>query len=366
MSTQERQRTAAPEVEVRGTGEFLPATYVAEPEIVEEIARYRERPITIAELSLLREEVTIQELNRRRESSIKLTYPEDWVLYRARDGSMLGYLQDVGCQRIRPLWGISFDRIDLLKDLVREPVGDDLGNVQFLAAVRGKCEVTQEHADEIGARATAHGIFKDQWADAQDDPAELKRLEIDVRKSALANARGRLIRHMTGMGSVPVDELRAHGLDVRRCRGVQFREGARGGGQSNQDEAGEGQLNLLAGTATHEGKVKGYSSRDYRAVREAIGGAQLTKKRASDLITRLKNAKEPVPLEAFWQGVGIDPPSNGASGRSAGKRAPNEDAPADPGAQKCPGCNLTWKFISSDGHTPECKQPSWKPEGVEG
>jgi hypothetical protein len=51
-------------------------------------------------------EARIQVLDTLRKAAIRATSPEDWLLFKAKDGSITGYLQDCGCDRVRDLYGI--------------------------------------------------------------------------------------------------------------------------------------------------------------------------------------------------------------------------------------------------------------------
>ena len=45
-------------------------------------------------------------LTQLRTASLQLTNPQDWVLFRDKDGNVTAYLQDRGCDRVRPMWGV--------------------------------------------------------------------------------------------------------------------------------------------------------------------------------------------------------------------------------------------------------------------
>ncbi len=300
---------------------------------------------------------TLDVLQKHRElveASIKLTYPEDWVVYPTRDGAKLCYLQDVGCQRIRGLWGISFDRTDLMRDMIEERIeaGEDV-HFQYLARAGGKCSVTGEEGDELGSRLTSDGLFSKQWEEARLEPSERARLKANVRKAALANGQGRLVRKFTGMNSLPMQVLEQHGMDVARCRGIRFESGTKGG---SGEGASEPQLKRLAGVACMEGKVAGLAKSQYQAVLAAIGQAQLGKKKASDLIDRLSKSEAPVEAAKFWQGVGVaDPFAKPTAAPAATKAAEPPAADAwDPETQNCPACSRTPALLKSNGHAKDC------------
>lgn len=305
----------------------------ADKEVLENIVEEQGRAETVAQrtlagMTLADTEATITKVNVLIEASIKLTYPEDWLVNESPDGHQLCYLQDSGCQRIRKLWGISLDPIDQSRDVVEEKIDDADHNTQFLVSVNGRCEATGEELSDLGNRQS-DGIFAKAWRDSKDEPRERARLRAEVRKSALANARGRLIRGFTGMNQVPIQKLAECGLDVSRCRRTDRQTGTRGGAGNL---ATTPQLRKLAGVACHEGKVATYNAAMFDTVLRRLEGAQLPKEKCSKLIERLVKVDHPIDEDTFWKTVGVAGP---------GSRTPpgdREPAPAatEPSAEEPP------------------------------
>ena len=317
---------------------------------------------TLAGLVLDKTQDVIAKHRELVEASIKLTYPEDWVVYPSRDGHKLCYLQDVGCQRIRALWGISFDRTDLMRDMIEERIEDDDDvHFQYIARVGGTCSVTGESSDELGSRLTSDGLFKKAWVDARNEPSERARLRANVRKAALANGQGRLVRKFTGTNLMPIEVLAKYGMDTARCRGIKFESGTQGG---SGDGASEPQLKRLAGVACMEGKVAGFTKANFSTVMQLLSGAQLGKKKASDLIDRLSKSESPVEPAKFWAGVGIPDPvtPKAVAGPPAQKSEPAAEPPPqkdeapqwDPKTQPCPACGRAPFVLEKDGHAHAC------------
>ncbi len=238
-------------------------------------------------------------------ASIALTFPEDWVMFRAKDGAEVCFLEDVGCARVRPLWGISFDSVDYRRDFIEHELDD--GHLFIEATARATSALTGEEAVEIGSRSS-DGFFGSAWAASESKPVERERVKSNIRKAALANARGRIIRTLTGLGQVPVKELRARGLDTSRVRGVEFQEGTRGGSGSY---ASEPQIKAIVGEALRSQKVAGLQQLglDWDHLADRVRAASLTGGRggkASKLIERLKNAEVGgVTVEQFEQALGV-------------------------------------------------------------
>lgn len=222
------------------------------------------------------------------EASIRLTYPSDWVIFQAKDGARLGYLQDAGCQRVRSLWGIDFSKFDPRTCLESSETQD--GHFVVEAYVEGHCAITGETLQELGWRSSL-GLFEKAWLEAKENQQHvaLAKLRADVKKSAIANAQGRIVRRATGLSQVPEDRL-CHFLGVKpgQLRGFTFKEGTRGGGASSTSDASEAQINLIVNEAVRGKKVKGAT--DLATVRRFVDDAKLTKSSASDVIKTLKEA----------------------------------------------------------------------------
>jgi len=189
------------------------------------------------------------------ENSVRRTFTTDWVIFRAKDGAELGFLQDCGCERITGLWGIEFDRLSL--EGFREEVYDEGGDrqISWEIMVGGRAALTGEHQVEIGFRSSS-GFFGKAWDDSKDKPVERALVRVNIKKSALANGRGRLIRLLTGLGQVPKDQLVKLGHDPKLLRGVRFEQGSRGGGGEGGG-ASDAQLWKIVGEAHGLQKVAG-------------------------------------------------------------------------------------------------------------
>jgi hypothetical protein len=149
-----------------------------------------------------------------RESSIGLTYPEDWLLFKRPEeqgGAITAFLADAGCKRILPLWGI-----DVLPEggaknfqVDKEDVGDD-----YLIVVRG----------DGYNRTTGSWIRGEEGCRGSDEDfvksvTGTKKLS-HVRKAAFRNLAGNITRKSTGLDSVPLSELQriwGNGKDWNLC-----------------------------------------------------------------------------------------------------------------------------------------------------
>lgn len=180
-----------------------------------------------------RVETMVRVLERLRVASIKATYPSDWIIHTSRDADggivrQVGYLQDSGAERAGKIWGIEIGA----PTIDREEFPDKTYSYHMVADAWSK--VTGERLDYVeGSRWSGDGFFKrSQGADDQIDPT-------DVRKSAYANLHGRAVRALSGLNGVPLDMLRAAGVDVDKVVHVNYEKGAKGGDSAGGTVGGD-------------------------------------------------------------------------------------------------------------------------------
>lgn len=273
-------------------------------DLLNEVVERTERaPRTLAGMTLDNVQEASAALMELQSASIRLTQPEDWVLFRSKDGAEICFLQDAGCERVRALWGIDFASVSLKRDVEDHQLPD--GNFVAEVIVSGTCRLTGETIEEMGFRSSA-GFFAKDWESATKDESavEIARMKANIRKSAIANGRGRCVRTITGLAQIPKQRLSDCGLDVRRIRGgARFESGTKGG---SGDYASEPQLKALTAEAIK--KVIGLDKvGDYGAILGKLSGAKITKARASQLIDGFKNMTDestPVDVKTFQKQTG--------------------------------------------------------------
>lgn len=175
-------------------------------------------PSTLTDLAVRKGEALeiiqarVQILATVRKAALRATNPEDWVMYRAPDGSEVGYLQDCGCDRVRDLFGIEIFNVSQPE---RISAGDS-----FMYVLRGdgRCHLTKQTVEAIeGGRSSTDDFVSAERAKALT-PAQI---ELTVRKAARANLDGNITRELSGLKSVPINELAeawaGTGKDVKRC-----------------------------------------------------------------------------------------------------------------------------------------------------
>jgi len=167
--------------------------------------RRPDTPTTLSDLAALRGEAgeviaaRVLVVETLRKASIRATHPEDWLLFKApadAGGQIVGFLQDVGCARVRDLWGIEIYDVG---DPIR--IDGDAGSFHYLVKGSARCKLTRQTIEgREGGRSSADDFVKGKSG---------VELELLVRKAARANLDGILTRDLAGMESVPVDELKA-------------------------------------------------------------------------------------------------------------------------------------------------------------
>jgi hypothetical protein len=192
---------------------------VLDPEPAALELRRPDVPTTITELAARKGEALeiiearAQVLATLRLASLRATFPEDWVLFKAPDehgGQIVGYLQDAGCDRVRDLWGVEI--FDISKP--EKVVGSDPGTFHYLITGSGRCKISNQVVQDMeGGRSSTDDFVKDKRG---------VELELLVRKAARGNLDGNITRELTGMKSVPLEELAAAWVGtsktIERCR----------------------------------------------------------------------------------------------------------------------------------------------------
>lgn len=254
-----------------------------------------------------------------RRATIAQTLPQDWVFH-----GDFAYLQDCGCQRVAGLWGIEFDKT-ALRDFQREDLPD--GHIRFEVMVTGRSTRTNLERTEIGTRSTASEFFKARWEKAidEEDTAKQHQILMDVKKSALTNAHGRVVRALTGMGHMPNDQLKQTlGDSAGKATNV---------AHQTQGGATEATLKKIAGLACMEQRVKGCDRGHFGAVLETLKECSMQQRKASDVIKWLQNQPEPVEKSAFLQQCGwskpkAEAPKAAEEAQGNGRAAESESEPA--------------------------------------
>lgn len=214
---------------------------IAEEPVVGEIVGDENSDVTLNALArqdkgagVLVAKAKVEALKVFRESSIGMTYPEDWTLFKRPDeagGGITAYLSDAGCKRVLPLWGIDIVPESGRATFVVEKldVGDD-----YLITVRGDA---YNHTTKTWLRGLEGSRGSDDdFVKTVTSPT--KKLS-HVRKAAFRNLEGNAVRKHSGLDAMPLAELqriwKPLGRDVNLCnRGKGF-----GGAATRYGEGGD-------------------------------------------------------------------------------------------------------------------------------
>ena len=161
-------------------------------------------PVSLSDLAALKGEAIeiiearVQILKTVRLAALRMTLPEDWVLFKAPDehgGQVVGYLQDCGADRVRDIFGIRVFDISPMEKLVAA----DGTHFMYLVSGSGLSSLTRQTVSGIeGGRSSTDDFCKDKTGAA---------LELLVRKAARANLDGNVTRELAGLKSVPIEEI---------------------------------------------------------------------------------------------------------------------------------------------------------------
>lgn len=173
----------------------------------------------------------IQVLQTLRKASIQATNPEDWLLFHATDRRTgqertTAYLQDAGCDRVASLWGIEVFAIGKPEKIM---ANDGTANFMYLISGSGRCSITGQTVENVeGGRSSNEDFCKDKQGTA---------LELATRKAARANLDGNIVRELTGLKSVPLEQLKDawEGLNKDWNRCVKARGYGSGQGQGTAE-----------------------------------------------------------------------------------------------------------------------------------
>lgn len=152
--------------------------------------------------------------------ALKLTGEKDWLLQKSKanpEGSP--YLQDRGAEQIRIAFGVDVSGLQLSQEWLE----DDRGRyVTFVASGKAFSKKLGSYIEDIGTCSQRDRFF----AKIGDRFKELEEVDLtNVRKKAVTNLYNRLIKRMTGILNVTVDDLKLAGLDLSKIPGLDYEEG---------------------------------------------------------------------------------------------------------------------------------------------
>jgi hypothetical protein len=183
-------------------------------------------------------------LETARHAGVRMTEPEDWLLFKDKQGRTVGYLQDCGCERVRPIFGISTFDVGRPEKL---PLAD--GGFIYTITGSGRCALTQEIIENVmGGRAST-----DDYITRQDPPLKGAQLELAVMKAARSNLEGNITRALAGLKTVPLEEIEEIFSPDKKKTRARFREGRGFGKQADRAQNTEGAPHQAANGEKHAG-----------------------------------------------------------------------------------------------------------------
>lgn len=222
-----------------------------------------------------------------RAMAIHVTFPSDWILHYTKQekGPVLvsGYLQDIGCERVAHIWGIS--RVSTIKGPTREVLEDKTYIMRCEADFF--CERSGIFLPQVrGSRWSGESFFVRKAKKSGDFINPLW-----VEESSLRNMHGRAVRALAGLAAIPADYLAECGLDVSKCQQIHWAGAREATVEGEQATRGEGVRNdlfaLLKDRARQEKREVSALLRDLckqHGMPEKNAVSDLTDSQAADLL----------------------------------------------------------------------------------
>jgi hypothetical protein len=134
-------------------------------------------------------------LTTARFAILRMAAPEHMVLFKAPDAQITAYLSDHACEGARNMLGIEIYNQSRPEKLL----GDEPGEFHYVVTGDGRCKLTGQTIERVeGGRSSTDDFCKGKHGLA---------LELDVRKAAVANLIGRIVRSLGALNEVPTRDL---------------------------------------------------------------------------------------------------------------------------------------------------------------
>ena len=241
------------------------------------------------------EEIDLSERQAKamRNMAISRTLPTDWLDM----GSGIAYLDDSGASRVAVAWGIDFGNLEFDKETID-------GHILYTVTGSATNHRNQSVEFDVGNRSTADDLYRSKWEAAMQHEDPVGRIQVmrDVKKAAVTNLHGRLIRKMTGLNKVPKAEVEAIlGTEIGR---IERKKGSRGGKSQGATPAGratddnamtKGQFGMLMGLYENN-LIEAPDPSEFKA---SLSNSGITKRRAGTLIDNITKLEEPLSWDAW-------------------------------------------------------------------
>lgn len=178
-------------------------------------------------IAVKRAEQNVELYNKIKMVSLKVTKPSDWVL----QGGKVPYLMERGAQNIANMWGVN-----ITTDEPKFHWIDDEKGKYYMYTVHGRA-----HARQLGRVIEDEGICTSRdkfFGRTSDGFKELSEVDMpNVRRKAMTNLYNRLIKRVTGLINVTMDDLTGAGFDVAKIGKILYGEGTKGGAPKVSNES---------------------------------------------------------------------------------------------------------------------------------
>jgi len=159
-------------------------------------------------------EKNIELFNRVKIVSLKMTRPEDWVMQKDSP-----YLMERGAQTVGIAWGV-----DISDVAVKIEWMEDNNGRYYMFIAHGKAHAkrlnrTIEDEGTCSQRDQFFGKVGGKWKEIEDVDMP------NIRKKAITNLYGRLIKRVTGLINVTLDDLKAAGIDMSTVTRIDYGKG---------------------------------------------------------------------------------------------------------------------------------------------
>jgi hypothetical protein len=144
-------------------------------------------------------EARVHVLTSVRMWALRATWPQDFVLFKSDDGLVIAYLEDAGCDRVRPYFGIEILDVG---DPVKTVSPTDPQAYYYTVKASGLCKLTGETLEAVeGGRSSAEEFVR--------HVADPMQRDLYVKRAARASADGIVVRTLAGLQSIALEELAA-------------------------------------------------------------------------------------------------------------------------------------------------------------
>jgi len=173
-----------------------------------------ERGLSI-EKELAAIEKNVEFFNRVKIIALKMTKPSDWV----DQGASL-YLMDRGAENVAIAFGVDISDLKLAQEWAEDSKGR---YYTYVATGKAYSKKLGRYVEDIGVCSQRDKFFGFQGG-------KLKEIEdVDmpnIRRKAVTNLYGRLIKRVIGLMGVTMDDLKASGMDTTKIQKVEYKAGA--------------------------------------------------------------------------------------------------------------------------------------------